>query len=65
VLLLGYRSYSLSVTMPSIRELSLGTSLATRGGRTMRLQLGVVLGMYSPTGLEIVRKAEPRLISRA
>ena len=50
--------------MPWIRDVSLGTSLANRIVCTMLLQLplGITLGMYFPTGLEIIRKVEPQLI---
>ena len=107
VLLLGYPTYSLSVTILSllsfaalgaylcrrgwdrprrllallllatascvllelsvmswIRDAVLGRSLAFRIAVTVALQLplGLVLGMYFPTGLELVRREAPRLI---
>ncbi len=50
--------------MPWIRDALLGTSLAVRIAFTMLLQLplGVVLGMFFPTGLEIVRKVDPTFV---
>jgi hypothetical protein len=50
--------------LPWLREQLLASSLATRIAFTVALQLplGVVLGMYFPTGLELLRQREPRLI---
>ena len=50
--------------MPWIRDALLGTSLAVRIAFTMLLQLplGVVLGMFFPTGLEIVRRVDPTFV---
>jgi hypothetical protein len=50
--------------LPWLREQLLASSLATRIAFTIALQLpmGVVLGMYFPTGLELLRRREPRLI---
>jgi len=47
-----------------IRDAMLGQSLALRIATTMALQfpLGFVLGMYFPTGLELLRRREPRLV---
>jgi hypothetical protein len=47
-----------------IRDAMLGRSLALRIATTMALQfpLGFVLGMYFPTGLELLRRREPRLV---
>jgi hypothetical protein len=52
------------VLLPWVRERFLGTSLAVRIAVTVALQfpLGVTLGMYFPTGLELVRRREPRLV---
>jgi hypothetical protein len=50
--------------LPWVRENVLAASLPTRIGVTALLQLplGVVLGMYFPTGVELVRQLEPRLV---
>jgi hypothetical protein len=42
----------------------LGASLAARIATTVALQfpLGFALGMYFPTGLELLRRREPRLV---
>jgi hypothetical protein len=50
--------------LPWLRERLLASSLETRIGFTVLLQLplGIVLGMYFPTGLELLRRREPRLI---
>jgi hypothetical protein len=50
--------------LPWVRESLLAASLPTRIGVTALLQLplGVVLGMYFPTGIELVRQLEPRLV---
>jgi hypothetical protein len=50
--------------LPWLRERLLASSLATRIALTvaMQLPLGIVLGMYFPTGLELLRRREPRLI---
>ncbi|MEN8161134.1 MAG: hypothetical protein ABFS41_13770, partial [Myxococcota bacterium] len=47
-----------------IRDAMLGASLTSRIATTMALQfpLGFVLGMYFPTGLELLRRHEPRLV---
>jgi hypothetical protein len=47
-----------------IRDAMLGQSLALRVATTVGLQfpLGFALGMYFPTGLELLRRAEPRLV---
>ncbi len=52
------------VALPWIREHTLSAPLALRIGVTAALQLplGFVLGMYFPTGLELLRQREPRLI---
>ena len=107
VLLLGYPTYSLSVTLaslliftalgaslsrrgwarprpfllsllgitvvlvgvetlwvPEIRDAFLSSSLATRIAVTALLQLpmGLCLGMYFPTGIELLRRHQPRLV---
>jgi len=50
--------------LPWLRERLLASSLAVRIGFTAALQLplGIVLGMYFPTGLELLRRREPRLV---
>jgi len=50
--------------LPWIREAALTLSLPARIAATAALQLplGVVLGMYFPTGLELLRRREPRLV---
>jgi hypothetical protein len=50
--------------LPWLRDALLGASLAVRIATTMALQLplGFVLGMYFPTGLELLRRREPRLV---
>lgn len=110
VLLLGYPTYSLSVTVASLLVFAaLGAALSRRGwGRPRRflscllvatvvlvvlevllvplvrdrflaaglavrifvtcalqLPLGIVLGMYFPTGIELLRRCEPRLVAWA
>jgi hypothetical protein len=50
--------------LPLVREALLAASLPLRIAVTAALQvpLGVALGMYFPTGLEIARRYEPRLV---
>jgi hypothetical protein len=50
--------------LPWLREHLLAASLPIRIGVTVLLQLplGVVLGMSFPTGVELVRQLEPRLV---
>jgi hypothetical protein len=50
--------------LPFVRERLLASSLATRIAATVLLQLplGLVLGMYFPTGVELLRRREPRLV---
>jgi hypothetical protein len=50
--------------LPLVRDSLLAASLATRIAFTvlMQLPLGVALGMYFPTGLELVRRVAPRLV---
>ena len=50
--------------MPWLRDASLGLSLPVRIAVTVLMQapLGVALGMYFPTGLELLRRVEPQLI---
>jgi hypothetical protein len=50
--------------LPWIREVSLAAPLPVRIATTVLLQLplGVALGMYFPTGLEWLRRAEPGLV---
>jgi len=52
------------LALPWIRERLLATPLTLRILVTALLQLplGLVLGMYFPTGLELLRRREPRLI---
>jgi hypothetical protein len=52
------------MVLPWIRAALFGASLALRIGTTVLLQfpLGFVLGMFFPTGLERLRRAEPRLV---
>jgi hypothetical protein len=52
------------MVLPWIRDALLGSSLPLRIATTVLLQfpLGFVLGMYFPTGLELLRRAEPRLV---
>ncbi len=52
------------LALPWLREQLLAAPLAVRIGATVALQcpLGLVLGMYFPTGLELLRRREPRLI---
>jgi hypothetical protein len=67
ILLLGCTALLVALEvslMPWIRETSLAAPLALRIATTALLQLplGVTLGMYFPTGLELLRRVEPRLI---
>ncbi|UCE85340.1 MAG: hypothetical protein JSU66_13465 [Deltaproteobacteria bacterium] len=50
--------------LPWVRDQVLAAALPTRIGVTVLLQLplGLVLGMYFPTGVELVRRHEPRLV---
>jgi hypothetical protein len=50
--------------LPVLREHVLAASLPVRIAMTVLMQfpLGVALGMYFPTGLELLRRMEPRLI---
>jgi hypothetical protein len=50
--------------LPVLREHVLAASLPVRVAMTVLMQfpLGVALGMYFPTGLELLRRLEPRLI---
>ena len=50
--------------LPWIRDRSLAAPLWVRIGATVALQLpiGVALGMYFPTGLELLRRRDPRLV---
>jgi hypothetical protein len=50
--------------LPWVRDALLGASLPLRIAITAALQvpLGVALGMYFPTGLEMARRHEPRLV---
>jgi len=50
--------------LPWLRDASLAWPLAARIALTVALQcpLGIALGVYFPTGLELLRRAEPRLI---
>jgi hypothetical protein len=50
--------------MPWLRDASLGLSLPLRIAVTvvMQLPLGVALGMFFPTGVELLRRVEPQLI---
>jgi hypothetical protein len=50
--------------LPLVRDRLIAAPLAVRIGVTVLLQLplGVVLGMYFPTGVELVRRAAPRLV---
>ena len=52
------------LALPWIRDRLLASPLAARVAVTALLQLplGLVLGMYFPTGLELLRRREPRLI---
>ena len=52
------------IALPWIREAALDLSLGARVLVTALLQLplGVALGMYFPTGLELLRRIEPHLI---
>ena len=52
------------LALPWIRDGLLSAPLALRIAVTVGLQLplGFVLGMYFPTGLELLRRREPRLI---
>ncbi len=52
------------VTVPALRERFLAASLPVRIALTVLLQLpiGVALGMYFPTGIELLRRLEPRLV---
>jgi hypothetical protein len=47
-----------------VRDAMLGASLALRVATTVALQfpLGFALGMFFPTGLELLRRVEPRLV---
>jgi hypothetical protein len=47
-----------------VRDAMLGASLAARVATTLALQfpLGFALGMFFPTGLELLRRSEPRLV---
>jgi hypothetical protein len=47
-----------------VRDAMLGASLALRVATTVALQfpLGFTLGMFFPTGLELLRRVEPRLV---
>ncbi len=51
-------------TLPLIRDRFLASSLSTRVLVTVLLQfpLGTCLGMYFPTGLELLRRSDPSLI---
>jgi hypothetical protein len=67
ILLLGCTALLVALEvslMPWIRETSLAAPLALRIATTALLQLplGVTLGMYFPTGLELLRRVEPRLV---
>jgi hypothetical protein len=50
--------------LPFVRERLLASPLAARIAATVLLQLplGLVLGMYFPTGVELLRRREPRLV---
>jgi hypothetical protein len=50
--------------LPWLREAALGLSLPARIALTvaMQLPLGIALGMYFPTGLELLRRSEPQLV---
>ncbi len=52
------------VALPILRDHVLAADLATRIAITVAIQfpLGIALGMYFPTGLELLRRLEPRLI---
>jgi hypothetical protein len=51
-------------TLSALREHVLAAPLSIRIGLTVLMQfpLGMALGMYFPTGLELLRRIEPRLI---
>ena len=50
--------------LPLVRDRLIAAPLAARIGVTVLLQLplGIALGMYFPTGVELVRRAAPRLV---
>jgi hypothetical protein len=52
------------LALPWLREQLLAASLPARIATTVLLQLplGLALGMYFPTGLELLRRREPRLV---
>ncbi len=52
------------LALPAIREAFLSSSLSVRILLTALLQLpiGLVLGAYFPTGIELLRRCEPRLV---
>lgn len=52
------------VALPWLRERLLAAPLAGRVATTVALQcpLGLALGVYFPTGLELLRRREPRLV---
>jgi hypothetical protein len=60
VLLVGIEA----IWVPAVRDAFLSSSLATRIALTAVLQLpiGLCLGMYFPTGIEILRQHQPRLV---
>ena len=60
VLLVGIEA----IWVPAVRDAFLSSSLATRIALTAALQLpiGLCLGMYFPTGIEILRQHQPRLV---
>ncbi|MEN8182646.1 MAG: hypothetical protein ABFS46_08940 [Myxococcota bacterium] len=52
------------LALPQVREALLEASLGARLTATFLLQLplGICLGMYFPTGVELLRRSEPRLV---